>query len=647
MRVSLSLLLWTSLALRTTAQVNYGGGGASGPGSLNAPQQFLGEAGGSGPCVGTKNSLDFEGSQYLGCFDFSGDAPPAAISPSPTGAYYPFLVANGGVSTTYTATAQYPAWTMGSSAFYSNSLTPRNCTLACRAHGYSYAALVGDASCQCGTFAPTVQTSPFSTNPSDNGTSNYCHGGSPCLGDSTQYCGYPGGNVADVYVDNSFPKWGTWSNTAQAGNYKYIGCFAQSSQMVYKDSGATNGFSIMAQCFEFCASLGFPLAAFEYDNNTPFLLSDCACGTELQQPVGYQIPDNQCNIQCSYTTVGTVTTTKSGTATTSVTTATSTAAQACTTTSGGPGCCAYNAYAVYANPFFMGCFQPPLPSMISSGSTVPYSSPAAIRSTVVGNTVSTASYPGAFVTSTNPPSPPQTATRTGSNIGATWLGCLARSQNSVPPITSTATQGGVAVSTTSASTMNVERCYAYCAGLAGNVTYFALNGGVNCACGNALATPTTLKLYENCQMLCGGNSAPLTYEYCGAPTTAAIFMDDVYSVGVTVTLPPSTTSTLATLSTLSTTSTTSTASNFSSTPTSTVSIDSRSTSTNSPSSSNIQPNLSTNLFDYDFADDRIPDFKLSIHRPIEYQLLYKVGSHDHKYFKCNFFGDLYGNIDYD
>lgn len=84
------------------------------------------------------------------------------------------------------------------------------------------------------------------------------------------------------------------------------------------------------------------------------------------------------------------------------------------------------------NPNLVGCYEAPIPSATSTigGPTQSYSEPTS-GPTLVGHTLTTASYPGPFVVTTNPPSVPTNILQYSNN------GCWARNTTAgSPPIIS-------------------------------------------------------------------------------------------------------------------------------------------------------------------------------------------------------------------
>jgi len=213
------------------------------------------------PC----NSSILQGSQYIGCYDLTNEVLELQIT-----------------GTDPTLYSYYPGWIETSDptipAYYDNSVDPANCTVACRGHGYKYAALYGGSVCRCMGNMPSTPAPHSSTNPLDPVTLNSCHAPGQylpgnCPGDSSQFCGT--GTYADVYVDNSFPLLSTINSTVEENHYSYIGCFhpggggnVNVGQLSYRVPAANlTGATSLTPCFEFCATLGFPFVEFDGGNS--------------------------------------------------------------------------------------------------------------------------------------------------------------------------------------------------------------------------------------------------------------------------------------------------------------------------------------------------------------------------------------------
>ncbi len=122
--------------------------------------------------------------KFYGCFDLSGgydltiEGPPLnTVSRVPID-----------VGPSY-----FPGWVDTGSApfarFFENSVTPGNCTTACRGHGYRFAALA-NKSCHCGSYPPPLPLGiPANPNlPAGNECFNTNVQIGSCPGDHTQQC---------------------------------------------------------------------------------------------------------------------------------------------------------------------------------------------------------------------------------------------------------------------------------------------------------------------------------------------------------------------------------------------------------------------------------------------------------------------------
>ncbi len=302
------------------------------------------------------------------------------------------------------------------------TIDPANCTIAYRGHGYKYAALYGGNSCRCMGNAPCTAAPLSSTNPLDPVTLNSCHIPGQylpgnCPGDSSQFCGT--GTYADVYGDNSFPLLSTINPVVEESKYGYIGCFHPGSGndtnvglLSYLVPAASiAGATSLTPCFEYCASLGFPYVEFDGANNYTSLVIElpfCSLG------VGFSSIDASVELkspmviskQTQAVRVTVLVDRKFQVFSVSQSKFLLTSQRTC---AGGNGCCGQRrSNTIYMNPDVVGCYEAPIPSA-SFVAGVPkqiYSEPTS-GPTMVGHTITTASYAGPFVVATNPPSIPQ------------------------------------------------------------------------------------------------------------------------------------------------------------------------------------------------------------------------------------------------
>lgn len=283
----------------------------------NAQGQFGGSQASCNPAT--------QAAVYIGCYDITSRviaqaagsyAYPFQISPYPndysssTGNYQDLssYVELGSPIGTVKAYADYN-FTNGDGPFrngiYYNSLTPANCTTACRGHGYAYSAPIPTGVCICSSFPPlglaVLNTGyPYADGgPNNVAPDTYCHSTNGCPGDYNQNCGsnvtglvgLTTSTYAPFYVDQSFPYFQQTALAEATGtnHYVYMGCFSLptndglmgASQLAFQPptvstpwpygartvpgsqpatlSSPTVYTSILG-CFTACAYFGFPFA---------------------------------------------------------------------------------------------------------------------------------------------------------------------------------------------------------------------------------------------------------------------------------------------------------------------------------------------------------------------------------------------------
>lgn len=178
---------------------------------------------------------------YLGCFpNFETQAGNQYFPFDPTGYNPP------GPS------RSFPGWDPNSN--YNNTVTPLDCSRACRGFGYKFASL-RDNSCKCG-----IQL-PLGYLPGSDAACNV-----PCKGDQRQTCG--GGSDAQLYLDPTFaansqvpiPVPVTNGNPTIANYYQYLGCFFTPEGFPTQDSRANTLRPTIQDCLNYCAGLGYAYA---------------------------------------------------------------------------------------------------------------------------------------------------------------------------------------------------------------------------------------------------------------------------------------------------------------------------------------------------------------------------------------------------
>lgn len=192
------------------------------------------------------------------------------------------------LSSTTSSTNYYPG--------YTGLITVSFCQLACRGHGFRFAALYYGSECYCASSFPNPQAAANTTNGpgpnppntntpvADSSCNVVCAGG----GASTQTCG--GLTFAAVYEDPSFSQDLSFQS---AGYYLYLGCYQTTSPGNLFVSIKTNS---TVSCETYCGQLGYPYSARTGSNvvDSP----SCSCGTEIQS--GFQATaDSRCAQACS------------------------------------------------------------------------------------------------------------------------------------------------------------------------------------------------------------------------------------------------------------------------------------------------------------------------------------------------------------
>jgi len=188
--------------------------------------------------------------------------------------FYDFMITNVGGSA-------YPGFQQNDSPWQA-SLSPANCTMACKAHGFKYTALIGDAQCHCGTISPAARGLPTSSLSSlkqtDSAEANTCHSNNwkACPADFYVWaCGYMVGGAntfqADLYIDSTFASESALAliDETQQSRWGYLGCFTMGASLsaALQPVGYTNQFSTATSCYAFCASLYMPLAGMQYSSS--------------------------------------------------------------------------------------------------------------------------------------------------------------------------------------------------------------------------------------------------------------------------------------------------------------------------------------------------------------------------------------------
>ena len=170
------------------------------------------------------------------------------------------------------------------------SITVDKCLQGCRGHGFRYAALYNSDSCYCSVNFQKPSSSKRDSY-GNSATANTCDRlGQSCAGNSNQFCG--SSVASEVYEDPSFAAAPGPSN---AGNFKHLGCFTNTSpgpfEMVIHTPDTTN-------CAGYCGQLGYAFSGrmgFDAKSGT----ATCGCGSEIQS--GTRANEMNCNASCNRT----------------------------------------------------------------------------------------------------------------------------------------------------------------------------------------------------------------------------------------------------------------------------------------------------------------------------------------------------------
>ncbi|KAL8949114.1 MAG: hypothetical protein Q9222_004757 [Ikaeria aurantiellina] len=269
---------------------------------------------------------------YVGCYDDTQNGGKAN---------FPFKL-----DTVAGVAKSYPGYTS------SAQLTIEVCQTACRGHGFRYSGLYNGQECYCSPTVPYPQppTSGTTTtglgtylgsNPGGTVDGSYCN--TACPANSAETCGGPG--YLQVYRDPSYQNETSPATLGAPQNYLYFGCYTSSGGVgspIFLDIKTPSTIS----CENYCALLGYPYSIRNsFDSSTS---NNCGCGPELV--AGLQAAsETTCNRYCNGTTGA----------------------------AGGAGTCGgNNAYSVYQNTNFLGCYVVRQPGTDASHT---YAAPANAR----------------------------------------------------------------------------------------------------------------------------------------------------------------------------------------------------------------------------------------------------------------------------
>ncbi|KAJ9155741.1 hypothetical protein NKR23_g2021 [Pleurostoma richardsiae] len=370
------------------------------------------------------DQTDCPTARYLGCFqgDLTSNIPFAPL---------PYTSGNPSYN--------YPDFSLD--VMYNNTVTPLTCFTVCRGHGFAYS-YMNSGNCHCGMLSPYYFDAVLGGN---------CT--APCGADSTQTCGGFDDAGTDVYADPSFAdpvELDTIIDTSAslellASQYKYLGCFYLPNFPTADSNAGLVPFADSEQCFEHCASLGYPLADGVYDSESSSVL--CTCGQEFGYG-SYQVKlsdaSGRCQASCS-----------------------SGETDVCDPTT--EVCCgSANYYPVYINKELTGCYTPQIPGYgpPESGEYICAPSPAA--SLVGGPTSLTTASFGALETINTKPAPTHPLSVVGGGSTYYMYGCYGDGPESV--LYGSTSNVGIMSATIGG--------LGYCAGAcAGSWSYFAVASG--------------------------------------------------------------------------------------------------------------------------------------------------------------------------
>ncbi|KAK3954332.1 hypothetical protein QBC32DRAFT_384720 [Pseudoneurospora amorphoporcata] len=362
----------------------------------------------------------------------------------------------------------FPGWDPGS--LWDSTQTPLDCARTCRAFGCKYSAM-RDNNCNCGLQLPAAAV--------PNADDSACN--RQCSGDSTQFCG--GGSDAQVYSDPSF------STAAE------VPIVARNRDL--------------AECFETCAGLGYPLvfsAREKVDDSTTKIR--CQCGTNFNFGNYRVVPstlanEGDCNADCAVESTGGDCDPKT------------------------QKCCGRNEhYPVYVNSELQGCYVPKTPGFKASAQQTTfncYDPPSRLlgppKQLNTGLPLSSEDQTNVITATANG----RTALKRPLTIGTgpnTWYlhGCYG---NPPAQVLSLPSQGGnpeVGQIITDLATGTLNECASRCRSNS-TFNYFGMANGGECYCSTSLNVEATLDQMQTCRLpcagdntrACGGTNAPVVY----------------------------------------------------------------------------------------------------------------------------------------
>ncbi|OCK79181.1 WSC-domain-containing protein [Lepidopterella palustris CBS 459.81] len=518
-----------------------------------------------------------------------------------------------------------PGRQMATSPYADANNTNDRCIATCYGLGYTFAATQYQQECWCGNAIPIQMDT--------DADCNY-----QCTGNVNETCGGNGyfHNAAhmSVFADSTKFNGNTTSNplaiTNSVGNYNYVGCYSENgAKTLSTKTTSTNSMTVEA-CAVFCSA--YPYFGLEYS-------AECYCGSTLST-LSTLTTDDQCSMTCkgsnseycgaggkmqiyqangtapSSTSTSLVASTVASSSTVSTSAATTGsltgyislgcynethdrralngAGRAGTPTNTLESCAAFcSGFAYFGVEYGAECYcgqsiyVNSIKQADQSGCNMPCAGNSAetcggsdfLNMWYTNNTVTST-----FTTATASTTAPIT-TMTGPVVVASVgnylsIGCY----NEVP------NGRALTVKSVANNSMTVELCAAFCSG----TTYFGVEYGAECYCGNTIPSTSALVTDGRCSMTCANN----TKEICGGPSGLSMYQVNVNASSISSVASPSSSTASSSPSisgsaTVSNSSTISSTSTVSSSSTALTSVSSTVSSSASSSISTLSPTVTS------------------------------------------------------
>jgi hypothetical protein len=341
------------------------------------------------------------------------------------------------------------------------------CIAACAKAGFTFCGTQYHTECWAGNYIPVEQV--------DEGNCNF-----DCGGDLNQICGGEGirggGSYISLFMNSNAnetqPPTGPSVNPGVDG-YQSIGCYTEAPQGRALPDGKATDKKTVALCIDACKQSNYMYAGLEYGG-------ECWCGNQFTEG-SVPAPMEECKMTCNDNS---------------------------TEYCGGPG--HLNVYKqgsqststpVTLPPTDTPTTTPATESPTDLTTTTPVTSPPTDSTTTTPIESTTTTSPIESTTTTTTPTPTPTGPMKKPVVSEVWnfQGCWTEATN------------GRALSekTYADDTMTLESCAEYCAGF----TYFGVEYGRECYCGNGLREGSVKAENQNdCDFICPGDKS----EYCGA-----------------------------------------------------------------------------------------------------------------------------------